>query len=181
MLPLALEWRFVHVGSGPLAVSLRRQARRLGIAQRIEWRGARAQPEVLAAYRAADLFVLASKVAKDSDRDGLPNVLIEAQSQRLACIATQTSAIPELIQRGVTGLLTPPGDPNALAKALASLIRDPAQRARFGAAGERRVRTLFPMDPGIDLLASRFGLDSALVDSNTARDPILADAVGGVC
>ena len=181
MLPLALEWRFVHVGSGPLAASLQRQARRLGIAQRIEWRGARAQPEVLAAYRAADLFVLASKVAKDSDRDGLPNVLIEAQSQRLACIATQTSAIPELIQRGVTGLLTPPGDPNALAKALASLIRDPAQRARFGAAGERRVRTLFSMDPGIDLLASRFGLDSALLDSNMARDPILTDTVGGVC
>ena len=181
VLPVALEWRFVHIGGGALAASLQRQARRLGIAPRIEWRGTLAQPEVLAAYREADLFVLASKVAKDADRDGLPNVLIEAQSQQLACISTETSAIPELIQQGVTGLLIPPGEPNALAEALASLIRDPVQRARLGAAGERRVRTLFSMDPGIDLLASRFGLDSALVDSNTARDPILADTVGGVC
>jgi len=181
VLPVALEWRFVHIGGGALAASLQRQARRLGLAPRIEWRGTLAQPEVLAAYREADLFVLASKVAKDADRDGLPNVLIEAQSQQLACISTETSAIPELIQQGVTGLLTPPGEPNVLAEALASLIRDPVQRARFGAAGERRVRTLFSMDPGMDLLASRFGLDSALVDSNTARDPILADTAGGVC
>ena len=71
-----------------------------------------AQPEVLAAYREADLFVLASKVAKDGDRDGLPNVLIEAQSQRLACVSTDVSAIPELIEHGVTGLLVPPGDPS---------------------------------------------------------------------
>ena len=181
VLPVALEWRFVHIGGGALAASLQRQARRLGIAPRIEWRGTLAQPEVLAAYREADLFVLASKVAKDADRDGLPNVLIEAQSQQLACISTETSAIPELIQQGVTGLLIPPGEPNALAEALASLIRDPVQRARLGAAGERRVRTLFSMDPGIDLLASRFGLYSALVDSNTARDRILADTAGGVC
>jgi glycosyltransferase involved in cell wall biosynthesis len=181
MLPAAVEWRFIHIGGGALAASLRGQAERLGISQRVEWRGALAQPEVLAAYREADLFVLASKVAKDADRDGLPNVLLEAQSQRLACISTEISAIPELIQQGVTGLLAPPGEPTSLAEALARLIRDPAARARFGAAGERRVRNLFSMDPGISLLAKRFGLSSAPAGTNAPSRSLLADVLGDAC
>ncbi len=117
-------------------------------------------PQVLEAYRQADLFVLASKVAKDGDRDGLPNVLIEALSQRLACVATNVSGIPELIEDGATGLLTP-SDPVALAQALACLISNPAMRTTLGAAGERHVRIAFDMESGIDALAQRFGLPSA--------------------
>ena len=64
LLPSDLEWRFVHVGGGVLAPALKRQAERLGLSQRVEWRGARTQPEVLAAYREADLFVLACKIAE---------------------------------------------------------------------------------------------------------------------
>ncbi len=116
---------------------------------------------MLAAYRQADLFVLASKVTSDGDRDGLPNVLIEAQSQGLACIATDVSGIPELIEDGATGLLTRPGDPSALAAALAQLIGDPQRRAALGAAGECRVRRCFRMSAGIDALAARFGLSRA--------------------
>ncbi len=161
LLPADLEWCFVHIGGGALAAALRVQAERLGLSRRIEWRGAMAQPEVLAAYREADLFVLASKIGKDGDRDGLPNVLIEAQSQRLACVSTRVSAIPELIEQDVTGLLVPPGNPIALAETLGRLIRNPEERARLGAAGERHVRRLFSMEAGIDLLATRFGLASA--------------------
>jgi glycosyltransferase involved in cell wall biosynthesis len=158
LLPAGLEWRFVHIGGGTLRTALQRQAERLGLSRRIEWRGALPQPDVLAGYRGADLFVLASKLAKDGDRDGLPNVLIEAQSQRLACVATNVSGIPELIEESVTGLLTPPNDPVALAQRLAELIGDPVRRATLGAAGERRVRSVFAMESGIDALARRFGL-----------------------
>ncbi|HVP08770.1 MAG TPA: glycosyltransferase, partial [Burkholderiales bacterium] len=80
-LPADLHWRLVHVGGGPLKAKLERRARALGIGARIDWRGARTQTELLAEYRAADLFALASRVARDGDRDGLPNVLAEAQSQ----------------------------------------------------------------------------------------------------
>jgi glycosyltransferase involved in cell wall biosynthesis len=177
MLPAGLEWRFVHVGGGALGAALRRQAQRLGLSHRIEWRGALAQPEVLAAYRQADLFALPCKIAKDGDRDGLPNVLVEAQSQGLACVSTNISAVPELVQHGVTGLLTPPGNPAALAAALTSLIRDPATRARLGVAGERRVRDLFSMAPGIDLLAQRFGLVTKPVVGYDADLPALADGL----
>ena len=173
LLPANLEWRFVHIGGGALAAALRLQAKRLVISHRIEWRGAMAQPEVLAAYRETDLFVLASKVAKDGDRDGLPNVLIEAQSQRLACVSTDVSAIPELIEHDVTGLLVPPGNPIALAETLERLIRDPEERARLGAAGEHRVRSLFSMEVGINFLARRFGLASVCPWGSDPSEPIL--------
>ena len=151
-LPPELSWRLVHIGGGPLAAALKTQAQRLGLAERIEWRGAQPQEEVLAAYRAADLFALASRVAHDGDRDGLPNVLMEAQSQGLPCVSTSISAIPELIRDGETGLLVAPGDPRALAAALARLIRDPDLRRALGTAGARRVRRDFAMDGGIEHL-----------------------------
>ncbi len=161
LLPTELAWRLVHIGGGALAKRLKRQARRLGLDGGIEWRGARPQPEVLAAYRAADLFVLAAKVGRDGDRDGLPNVLMEAQSQRLACVATTLPGIGELIEDGRTGTLVPPGDPPALAAALEALIRDPARRAVLAAAGEERVRRYFGLERGILELAARFGLPTA--------------------
>lgn len=160
-LPPGLHWRLIHVGGGPLRGKLERLATSLGIAARIEWRGAQAQQAVLAAYRQADLFALASRVAGDGDRDGLPNVLAEAQSQGLACVATRVSAIPELLVDGRTGLLVDPEDSQQLASALASLIADPARRYALGDAGRQRVQESFRLEPNIELLAERFGLPAA--------------------
>jgi glycosyltransferase involved in cell wall biosynthesis len=162
LLPPGPAWRFVHIGGGALSDRLKHEAGRLGIADRVEWRGARPQPDVLAAYREADLFVLAAKITRDGDRDGLPNVLMEAQSQHLACVATRLPGIAELIEDGATGILVPPGDPPALAEALAALIRDPARRARLAAAGEARVRRDFDMRDGIDRLTALFGLPAKI-------------------
>lgn len=157
-LPPALDWRLVHIGGGGLLKTLKRDAENLGLADRIDWRGARPQTEVLEALRAADIFVLASKIAADGDRDGLPNVLMEAQSQGLATVATAVSAIPELIRDGETGLLTPPGDPAALSAALKTLIEDPDRRRMLGRAGAERVRAAFDAEAELDDLARRFGL-----------------------
>jgi len=155
-LPGDLAWRFSHIGGGPLRDGLMKQAAKLGIADRIDWRGALVQTEVLAALQSADIFVLASKIAADGDRDGLPNVLMEAQSQGVACLSTAVSAIPELIEDGVGGLLVPPDDVAALGSALQDLIKDPTLRQRLGAAGQNRVRNEFSMDGGIDRLMARF-------------------------
>lgn len=157
-LPDGMHWRFVHVGGGGLKDQLRDRARALGIADRVEWRGAQPRAAVLSALAGADLFVLASKIARDGDRDGLPNVLMEAQAAGLATIATRVSAIPELIEDGVTGALVPPEDPQALAAALAGLVRDPRRRAALAAAGRTRVCEAFGHDAGLDRLAGRFGL-----------------------
>ena len=142
-LPSALHWRFVHVGGGPLLDELERQAHALGISARIAWRGALPQDELLPEYRAADIFALACRIARDGDRDGLPNVLVEAQSQALPCVATVVSAIPELIRDGVTGLLVAPGESEPLAAAIVRLTGDLELAARMGAAGRRRALTEF--------------------------------------
>jgi glycosyltransferase involved in cell wall biosynthesis len=155
MLPKSLAWRYEHVGGGPLLGDLQAEAERLGVADRITWRGALAADGVLEAYRAADLFVLASQVAPDGDRDGLPNVLLEAGGMELAMVASRVAAVPELIEDGVNGSLVPPGDPAALASALAALIADPAARLRLGQAARARVLERFAMAPGIDRLAAR--------------------------
>ena len=156
----ALQWRFVHVGGGPLLKSLQGRAARLGIEERVTWRGALTQDEVLAEYRKADVFALASRIARDGDRDGLPNVIAEAQSQGLACVATRVSAIPELVREGQTGILVPENDAEALARALESLIADPARRRALGQAAQTRVREGFALEPNIDALARRFGVGS---------------------
>lgn len=156
LLPRTLHWRFVHIGDGPLLADLDKLAQTLGVHRRIEWRGAQAHADVLAAYRSADLFVLPCRISPDGDRDGLPNVLLEAQSQRLVCVSTSVSGIPELIIDGVTGLLVSPRDPQALADAIARLIVDPKRRRTLGDAGFTRTTTSFSVKAGADALAARF-------------------------
>jgi glycosyltransferase involved in cell wall biosynthesis len=155
-LPDGLAWRWTHIGGGGGLAALRRQARRCGIADRIDWRGALAQSDVLAALRDADVFVLPCRADDDGNQDGLPNVLMEAQSQRLAAVSTRFAGVPELIRHDETGLLAEPGDSASLAAALERAIRDPALRQRLGAAGEQRVRTAFDCEPLLDRLAALF-------------------------
>jgi glycosyltransferase involved in cell wall biosynthesis len=157
-LPAELQWRFLHIGGGELSKPLKAQAERLGLAERIDWRGAQPQEAVKAALAEADLFVLPSRVARSGDRDGLPNVLMEAQSQGLACLSSAVSAIPELIEEGRTGLLVPPDDRAALTQALERLIREPSLRESLGRAGEERLRRDFALGPNIAGLAALFGL-----------------------
>ncbi|HEX2334702.1 MAG TPA: glycosyltransferase family 4 protein [Burkholderiales bacterium] len=152
------HWRFVHVGGGPLGKRLARLASSLGIADRVQWRGALTQDKLLEEYRAADVFALASRIAADGDRDGLPNVLAEAQSQALACVATRVSAIPELVRDGETGLLAAENDPEELARALEALIANPARRRALGHAGQARVAQRFALDANVEPLARKFGL-----------------------
>lgn len=151
-----IKWEFRHVGGGKLLPRLERIARRLRIAERVVWLGPQSHDRVIAQYADADVFVLASKVARDGDRDGLPNALLEAQSQGVPCISTAISAIPELIEDERTGLLVEPDSPPALASALERLAGDARLREQLGTAGKRRVSRLFSFEAGIDRLLSKF-------------------------
>ena len=157
LIPPECHWRLVHIGGGALLRELEALGRSLGIAERIEWRGPQAQAAVLDAYRTADIFALPCRVSADGDRDGLPNVLLEAQSQKLACVSTRVSGIPELIEDGVTGMLVEPRAVTSLANTLSLLIADPALRQRLGEAGFKRTTVLFSLDAGADRLANLFG------------------------
>ena len=153
LLPPDLSWRWVHIGGGAGLKALKAEAERLGLSDRIDWLGAQPQDVVIANLIAADLFFLPSRMASDGDRDGLPNVLMEAQIMGLPVAATRMAAIPELIVEGETGILVDPGDAPGLAEALVSLARDPATRTRLAAAGRERVRSHFSAEAGLDRLA----------------------------
>jgi len=155
-LPKGLAWRLTHIGSGELRPALQRQAESFGLADRITWRGALPQGDVIEALRAADLFVLPCKAGTKGDRDGLPNVLMEAATQGLPILSTRFAGVPEFVLDGVEGDLVAPGDVGALAEALRRLVEDPARRSRLGAAALERVRTTFSFEASIAALVERF-------------------------
>ncbi len=154
LLPKGMQWQWVHIGGGGLKQALQTQAEKAGVLDRITWRGACDQPEVIQAMRTADIFVLPSRIADDGDRDGLPNVLMEAASQKLPIISTDVSAIPEFINTGVQGLLVH-DDPTKLADAIIELASDPAKRISYAEAAYTRLTTDFGMDAGITKLIAR--------------------------
>lgn len=155
-LPVELNWRFVHIGGGAELASLKSLADTLNIDQRISWLGAINQSAVLVQYQAADIFALACRITSDGDRDGLPNVLVEAASQGLACISTNISGIPELFTDNVNGLLVEPENPDAMAEALRQLICMPDLRSRFGSAAQDQVRSAFDYHKSIEQLVGLF-------------------------
>lgn len=145
-LPPTLHWEMAHIGTGPLLAAYKAQAQTLGIADKIHWRGPQSQQTVIDAYRRSEFFALNCRIAADGDRDGLPNVLMEAQSQGLAVVSTRLSGVPELIEDGVNGLLVAPDDSNALAAALSRLITDPLLRQQLGDTGRQIVTERFDKD-----------------------------------
>lgn len=120
------EWRvpfhFDHIGSGEDKEAIHALTRRLGLWDRTTFHGTLAHERVLDFYRRSHVFVLGCKTAPNGDRDGIPNVLMEAMAVGLPVVSTRHSAIPELVEDGVTGTLVPPGSPEALAGALRKVL-----------------------------------------------------------
>jgi glycosyltransferase involved in cell wall biosynthesis len=156
MLPRGLAWRFVHIGGGERVDALKALGDSIGLSDRILWMGAQAQGEVLNHYRQADVFALACRIGSDGDRDGLPNVLVEACSQKLACVSTDVSGVTELLTDGVDGIVVEPDNPQVFAKALVRLITDPAYRVQLGEAAEQNVRQRFDYRSSVRQLVELF-------------------------
>ena len=169
-LPPDLHWRFAHVGGGDLLNSLKAQAQATGIADKVAFLGPKTQPDIITLLREADLFALPSKKAASGDRDGLPNVIMEAASQKLAIVATDFAGIPEFIRHQADGELVPPGDWEALSNAINLLAREPERRKALGESAFERLRRDFSMEGGIDDLETRF---RRLIDAG-ARDQVAA-------
>jgi len=173
-LPPALGWTLDVVGGGALEARLRRLAAELGIGDRVRWPGSLPHDRVIEHFAAADLFVLASRITADGDRDGLPNVLMEAQLLGAACVATRVSGTPELIEPEVNGLLVAPRDPAALATVLERAIADPTLRARLAEAGRRVVTEKFSFEEGVDRIAAK--LTAPSTPAAPVRDPSASSA-----
>lgn len=100
---------------------------RHGLGARVRLPGPMGQRQLLAEYRRASALCMPSRLLPD-DRDGIPNVLVEAMAAGTPVVASAVSGIPELVEHEVNGLLVPPEDPAALADALVRLHHEPALR-----------------------------------------------------
>ncbi len=163
-LPDDLHWSWTHIGGGPLKGDLEALALKLGINDKCDFKGALPQSKVLETYKKSDLFVLPSRIDETGDRDGLPNVIVEAQSQQMAVISTSISGIPELIQSGTNGILNQPDKIDELSHAIEKLATDPKLRNKMGKLGEEKVRSHFSHKQTIgDIVAL---LDKSLEEPN---------------
>lgn len=128
------DWHLVMIGEGELEASLRRQAEALEISSKITW--IPRTEDVWSWYHCASIFVLPSRF------EGTPNALIEALSCALPSVITTTSSgALDYVTDGVSGLIIPPNDPQALSHAVARLIEDDELRIRLGKSAQQRVRT----------------------------------------
>jgi glycosyltransferase involved in cell wall biosynthesis len=126
-------------GDGPDRADLSSAVSRLGLEGSVRLLPAVTRQSLAAAYRGADVFALTPFVTGEGDRDGIPNVLVEAMASGLPAVSTAVGGIPELVSSGANGLLAAPRDVDAMAAHLADLLDHPAERDRLGAAARATV------------------------------------------
>jgi glycosyltransferase involved in cell wall biosynthesis len=138
-------------GDGSLHDELIRLRDELGLADRVDFMGGRDSDEIVAALSSADAFVLTPTTTEDGDRDGIPNVLVEAMACGLPVVTTTAGGITELVEHGVNGLLSDPEDVAAIAGSIGEVLADAELRRRLGAAGRRAVEA----DYDVNVAAAR--------------------------
>ncbi len=134
------------IGYGELESELKALIAELDIADRVALLGKMAQDEVISVYQAASVFVLPCLVTDDGDRDGIPNVLMEAMVSRLPVISTGISGITELIEHMLDGVLVAERDVRGIADAMEMLLLQPQLRQRLGENGRTKVLGRFALD-----------------------------------
>ncbi len=145
-------------GDGPERARLEKMVEVLRLEGHVTLPGARPRREILAAYREAELFALAPCVLEDGDRDGIPNVIIEAMASGLPVVTTAAGGIPELVTPGVTGLIVEPHDIAGIAANIGRLLDDGALRARLGSAGRAAVEERFDERRTAEEMAALLGV-----------------------
>jgi glycosyltransferase involved in cell wall biosynthesis len=139
----------VLAGDGPLRETLKSQAGRLAIASRVAFAGM--VPEIGELLSLCDVAVLASS------REGLPLWLLEALSAGKPLVAAAAGGVPEVVSDGVNGFLVPPGDPGAMARAIAELLSKPGLRRSMSEAAEKTYLEKFTVERMIEDVRSVYG------------------------
>lgn len=143
-------------GAGPLERPLRARIAAAGLQEVVELPGWIPSSEIATQLRQAAVFAMPSRVGDRGDRDGIPNVVLEAMAAGVPVVATRVSGIPEAVIDGETGLLVAPDAPADLANALHRLLADAQLRARFGAAARARAAEEFSLQISSERLGRIF-------------------------
>jgi glycosyltransferase involved in cell wall biosynthesis len=166
-------------GEGPEWARLQRLAHELGVADRVTFLGPLMESEVRTEYGGATVFALPCRLLPNGDRDGLPNVLLEAMAHRVPVVSTTLAGVREAVVDGESGLLIAPGDEVGLADTLERLFSDGALRTRLGATARRRVGERFDRRanlPAVHAALASAGLIPALArPEQTGADAALKE------
>jgi glycosyltransferase involved in cell wall biosynthesis len=146
----------VIYGDGPQRDELVALAQRLHLSGNVSLPGARSRREIASAYLEADVFALTPFVTSDGDRDGIPNVLVEAMACGVPAVTTAAGGITELVHHDLNGLLAPPRSVPDITAHLAALLGDEDRRRRLGAAARRTVQERFDAQTAAGQLVELF-------------------------
>ncbi|MFQ5604699.1 MAG: glycosyltransferase family 4 protein [bacterium] len=139
-------------GDGPLRGFLHRLIDQSGLHDCVQLLGVKTPAELIELYQRADVFVLPCCITEDGDRDGVPNVILEAMAMELPVVSTCISGIPEAVQDGETGLLVQPNQPAEIARAIEDLFSSPTRARQMGQAGRRLIRNHFELHKNVRTL-----------------------------
>ena len=145
-----MDVHYEIIGAGPERERLGFAIHDLGLAGRVTLSGRRTSEAVRAALEAADLFVLSSV------SEGVSNAALEAMAMELPVVTTDAGGMPEAVRDGVDGRVVPARAPDALAAAIADLLRDPAQRIALGRSARRRIETELSIDRQIGIFVAEY-------------------------
>jgi colanic acid/amylovoran biosynthesis glycosyltransferase len=151
-----VKFQCTIIGDGPLLGELQSQISRYSLQGTVEIAGPQPQERLIGMVRQASVAVLPCIVSESGDRDGLPTVLLEAMALALPVVTTSVSGGPEIVAHGETGLVVEPGDPEALAASIETLLESPAIASKMGAAGRKRAESLFSLETNVATLATWF-------------------------
>jgi glycosyltransferase involved in cell wall biosynthesis len=143
-------------GDGPLSQPLKEWVAEHGLSDQIVLQGDRVQRELISVFQNATLFILTPFQTADGDRDGIPNVLLEAMAVGLPVITTEVAGIPELVEHNQTGLLYPPHNVEEIASGIIELLNDQEKRRMLGQAAARKVAEQFNITQAANHLRALF-------------------------
>jgi len=144
------------VGEGPLQSEIDRQINEMGLSGTVQMVGRVSHGELNSWLGRCHAFVLPCVVTEDDDRDGIPNVLIEAMAAGVPVISTDVAGIPELIEDKKTGLLVPQRDGDTLADAITTLALNDPLRLELAYRGKEKVKADFNIEKIADQLIELF-------------------------
>lgn len=156
LLQRGVDFVLTLIGDGPLDAALRRHTAERGLSSRVRFTGFISQDQMAACYDRMDILIMPSVIDAAGDRDGIPNVLMEACTRAVPIIASDVSAIGELVIDGETGTLVPPKDAESIAAAVEALVADPARARAMATQAQERVRIQFDPEKNAFQLKSLF-------------------------